>query len=246
MTDLNQPRQQTLHSNNDMTRHHPDERWLTEYVAGSLSESQALCVSTHLSYCASCSAEVAKLNRIGAMVFDNQPPSASVDHTMFDRIMSRIESRDIDFEHDELRPSLDPARPVSGVERLPSAISKLVPGGMDQLRWKKLGKYLRVAGLHSLDDQRDVSLHKLMPGGTVAEHDHQGEEITVVLCGSFSDQDGVYRAGDFIVRQPGDTHRPIVTGEEECICLAVCDAPVKFTGMFARLLNPLVAYQHKH
>ncbi|MEM7258898.1 MAG: cupin domain-containing protein, partial [Pseudomonadota bacterium] len=70
--------------------------------------------------------------------------------------------------------------------------------------------------------------------------------ITVVLCGSFSDQDGVYKAGDFIVRQPGETHRPMVTEDEECICLSVCDAPVKFTGVFTRLLNPLVAYQHKH
>lgn len=238
----------TLHPSIKMTHHHPDSQWLTEYVAGTLSESQALCVSTHLNFCDQCRAEVASLNDIGAMVFDNQPPSASVDSGMFDKIMNRIEhgSSAPEFDSPDLMPGMSTQTRVSRTEQLPSAISKLMPAGMDNLSWKKLGKYIRVANLDRLDEHREVSLHKLMPGGTVAEHDHHGEEITVVLCGSFSDQDGVYKAGDFIVRQPGETHRPMVTEDEECICLAVCEAPVKFTGVFTRLLNPLVAYQHKH
>ncbi len=228
-----------------MTQHCPDSQWLTEYVAGSLSESQALCVSTHLNFCETCRSQAAELNTVGALVFDNQAPSASVDPAMFDQIMNRIENP-IHTEQPALSARPGALEPLSAVEKLPLAIGKLMPEGMDNLRWKKLGKHIRVANLDRLDEQRDISLHKLMPGGTVAEHDHHGEEITVVLCGSFSDQDGVYRAGDFIVRKPGETHRPMVTDDEECICLSVCDAPVKFTGMFTRLLNPLVAYQHKH
>ena len=222
-----------------MNQHHPDSQWLTEYVAGTLSDSQALCVSTHLSYCNSCGSEVAELGAVGSVVFDNQPPSTPVDSALFGQIMSKIESR----EAQPRNPSELKQTPVGG---MPPAIHKLMPGGMDSLPWKKLGKRIRIATLDRLDEEREVALHKLMPGGAVANHDHHGQEITVVLCGSFSDQDGVYRAGDFIVRDTGDTHRPIVNDDEECICLSVSDAPVKFTGVLARLLNPLVAYQHKH
>ncbi len=222
-----------------MNQHHPDTQWLTEYVAGTLSDSQALCVSTHLSYCSQCAAEVAKLSEVGSVVFDNQPPSAPVSPDLFDQVMKQIERR-------ESQPQPVAASQIVPVGNLPPTIHKLMPEGMDSLRWKKLGKRIRVALLDQLDEQREVALHKLLPGGAVANHDHHGQEITVVLCGSFSDQDGVYRAGDFIVRDQGDTHRPTVNDDEECICLSVTDAPVKFTGMLARLLNPLVAYQHKH
>lgn len=228
-----------------MTHHHPDSQWLIEYAAGTLSESQALCVTTHLSYCEYCSNEIGRLNDIGATVFENQPASAPVDPALFGNIMSRINDTPVQtVDQQMLRRAHAVAK--SRIENIPSAIDKLIPGGMNALSWKKMGKHIRIANLERLDEQRDVSLHKLLPGGTVAEHDHKGQEITVVLSGSFSDQDGVYRAGDFIVRQPGETHRPMVTDDEECICLSVCDAPVKFTGMLTRLLNPLVAYQHKH
>ena len=223
-----------------MNQHHPDTQWLTEYGAGTLSDSQALCVSTHLSYCSQCASEVAKLNEVGSVVFENQPPSAPVSADLFDQVMRQIERRE-----SQLQPSAA-RQGAQSVGNLPPAIHKLIPEGMDNLRWKKLGKRIRIALLDQLDEQREVALHKLLPGGAVANHDHHGQEITVVLCGSFSDQDGVYRAGDFIVRDPGDTHRPTVNDDEECICLSVTDAPVKFTGMLARLLNPLVAYQHKH
>ncbi len=222
-----------------MNQHHPDSQWLTEYVAGTLSESQALCVSTHLSFCNSCSPRVAELNEIGSVVFDNQPPSAPVDPGLFDEVMKKI-------ERNEANPQPDVQNVVVPVGNMPPAIRKLMPGGMDNLPWKKLGKRIRIATLDRLDEHREVALHKLLPGGAVANHDHHGQEITVVLCGSFSDQDGIYRAGDFIVRDTGDTHRPTANNDEECICLSVSDAPVKFTGVLARFLNPIVAYQHKH
>jgi putative transcriptional regulator len=35
-------------------------------------------------------------------------------------------------------------------------------------------------------------------------------------------------------------HRPVVDSDEECICLAVLDAPLKLTGMIGRLVNPFL------
>ena len=87
----------------------------------------------------------------------------------------------------------------------------------------------------------EVALHRIDAGGKAPEHDHRGREITVVLTGSFSDEDGVYQPGDFLVREPGDTHRPFAARNEDCICLSVLEAPIKLTGI-KRILNPFLSF----
>ena len=64
--------------------------------------------------------------------------------------------------------------------------------------------------------------------------------MTLVLEGGFSDADGSYHAGDFIYRQPGDVHAPTALQSEDCICLAVLDAPLKFTDWKFRWMNPFL------
>ena len=54
-----------------MTTFHPDSQWLFEYVAGTLDDSQALCVSTHLSYCSQCKSQVAHLTSVGGAMFSS-------------------------------------------------------------------------------------------------------------------------------------------------------------------------------
>ena len=120
----------------------------------------------------------------------------------------------------------------------------LAPNGLDALKWKSFGKNLSIVDIDRVDEKREVALHRLAPGGAVAHHDHHGREITVVLTGSFSDRDGQYYPGDFIVKEPGEQHKPMASENSACVCLSVTDAPVKFTGMLTRLLNPVVAYRH--
>lgn len=57
-------------------------------------------------------------------------------------------------------------------------------------------------------------------------HSHTGDQITVVLEGSFSDEDRIYRKGDFILRDSRDRHKPIVSPKCECICLMVLAGPI--------------------
>ena len=52
-----------------MVRFHPDARFLTDYAAGSLPVSQALCVATHLHYCPGCRLRVGELTELGAELF---------------------------------------------------------------------------------------------------------------------------------------------------------------------------------
>lgn len=225
-----------------MTNFHPDAQWLSEYVAGTLADSEALCVSTHLTYCEQCRKETADLMHFGATLFDHQQGTDDTLDTALQQALSDIDSKAPD-SLDQHSPD-DAPMPAATDEhkQLPHVIRKLINKNANELSWRKIGNKISMARLNDLGDEKEITLHKLQPGSSVSEHDHHGREITVVLDGSFSDDDGQYFPGDFLIREPGETHHP--KANEECLCLAVCDAPVKFTGLFARLLNPLVAFQH--
>ena len=95
----------------------------------------------------------------------------------------------------------------------------------------------------TLDDKTQCDFLYMKPGSQVPVHKHQGNEITLVLDGSFSDETGMYRESDFVVRTPEHTHQPV--SEEGCLCFAVLDSPLTFTSGLARLLNPILRYRFR-
>ena len=220
--------------------HHPQRELLEHYAAGSLPLAFALCVSVHLSFCPQCRAEVGALQNLGGLLFEKLEPVA-VDAAALQSVWAKIDAA---AAH-----GVAVAEPVTeavptataAAASIPKPLRALLPGGYDGVRWSRLLPGLRAATLDVGDSEHVVALHRLQPGGKVPRHDHRGTEITIVLNGSFSDEYGVYRDGDFIVREPADVHQPLVARNEECICLAAQAAPVRFTQHFWRLLNPLLS-----
>src|SRR5690606_15196045 len=103
----------------------------------------------------------------------------------------------------------------------PPALRKLLPASPAQAPWQRLGRALRACRLSTGNPRHEVALHHIRAGGRVARHSHRGEEITVVLQGSFSDALGQYAAGDFMRRDGRDRHAPQAAAHEDCICLTV-------------------------
>ena len=175
----------------------------------------------------------------GFIIFSDESISDLSDSELSDsfkeKTLEKIFSSQLDSR--EKKHSTDTITQIdsSGV---PSCLKKLIPNGFDKLKWKSFGKSLRISHLETGDSQREVALHRISPGAKIANHDHRGQEITVVLKGSFSDEEGLYMPGDFIVKKSGEKHKPIVSKDSECICLTVSDGPIKLTGFFARFLNP--------
>ena len=77
------------------------------------------------------------------------------------------------------------------------------------------------------------------PGRVMPSHTHDGSEVTLVLRGGFSDPTGHYRRGDIAIADRDLDHHPRADDDEDCICFAVIDAPLRLTGPLA----PLVADQ---
>lgn len=210
---------------------HPDQFLLNDYVAGSLPGAVALPLAVHLEYCPHCRGESQQLQELGACLFDELDP-VPVSGDAFERLMRRIET--------EAAPVPAPSQgAVAAPGGLPRALQSLVPEGLDALDWSRIGS-LRSSRLAFGDSHREVALQHIAAGGKVLEHGHRGSEFTVVLRGSFSDQEGCYRAGDFLLRGPDDVHRPVAAQDSDCLCLAVLDAPLRFGGWLGRLANPFL------
>jgi len=232
---VNQERNNMQQANRNrpaMVKYHPEVRFLTDYSAGSLPTSQALCVATHLHFCGSCRSRVRELNELGTALFTRQQPMP-VKSDSFGNLMARIREHGKDVPP----PAVQPKLPGNG---LPRAIKKLCKGNLENLGWRSLGKQFRFAPLQLGDKVRETTLFHIRAGGAVPRHQHRGDEITVVLQGSFSDHEDKYGVGDFIVRTPGEVHRPVASQDEDCLCLSTLDAPIRMSSWLLRLLMPLL------
>ena len=72
------------------------------------------------------------------------------------------------------------------------------------------------------------------------KHTHAGNELTLVLAGGFTDARGSYLRGDVAVTDEHVDHQPTADWDEDCLCLAVVDAPLRLTGRMTRFLNPFL------
>jgi putative transcriptional regulator len=235
---------------NKSPQHHPDKNLLIEFAAGTLERAPAIAVKTHLHYCPKCTLEVQQLEQVGAALFlsgISEPSTENTDKVDFTELMKKIDgialaaeqvSNTTHIRDDENNESSHTHSLPSKYAALPQLVKKMMRN--DEVKWQYTTKNLRSANLIAGQDQYAVSLQNILAGGHVPEHEHMGDEITVVLKGSFSDENNMYQQGDFLLKSIGDRHRPMASSNEDCLCLSVEQAPVKLTGTISRLLNPFI------
>ncbi|MGV6806594.1 MAG: ChrR family anti-sigma-E factor [bacterium] len=228
-----------------MANHHPSLEMLTDFASGGLRPSHALPVAAHLEFCESCRRQLDKLNGVGGNLLEAQQQGVGQPDTMAalkHRVMSSItdEPQESGETHSPVKNDVKAGQQGS----LPRCLEQFTAGGYQNLSWAQITPSMRIANLCKDRDGALIALSKVKPGGKMPHHRHTGDELTMVLEGSFSDESGVYREGDFVMRGSGDHHKPTVTRDRECICLMVLDAPIQFTGVFTRWLNPLLRRTH--
>jgi len=209
---------------------HPAAELLAAYSAGSMPLSQALCVAAHLEHCGKCLHELQQLNRVGSELMLQLEPAPASDRVK-QALLARLDSLD---EVNDGKPAF------SGNPSIPRCLRRFVSTDYRDLRWKRVSPGIRSAELCRDSNGSRVELLRIKPGSAAITHSHLGDEYTVILEGSFSDEHGLYRKGDFLVKGEGDQHTPVATQDRECICLAVTEGPIQLTGFLGRLLNPLI------
>ncbi len=209
---------------------HPTDEMLLNYASGALTPAMCLSVSAHLHFCEKCRDRNTELTAVGGELLASTS-RAELSPDALESVLSRLDDESV-----VATAPIEKNLPEDEA-KLPEFITNLLPE--TGAKWKMLSPALRVSRIAVGEERYELALHKIKAGGKVPVHDHKGLEVTVVLQGSFSDGDGVYREGDFLVREPGQQHRPTASQDDSCICLSVLEAPIKLTGAINRFMNPL-------
>lgn len=225
--------------------YHPDARFLNDYSAGTLDLGIAITVKAHLEFCPECRQQVQQIEQVGAFLFENPEPQHSetpdndsaVNKKLLQNILQAIDNSTEQTPADSIQSRQTPKRAHN--PGLPPVIEKLLQQPLGNLDWRNIGRKLKFSRIKTGDKKNELGLYYIKAGGKVPKHKHHCDEITVVLKGSFSDEDGIYKKGDFVVRTLGEKHSLMATQDEDCLCLSTVEKPIAFTG-FYRMLNPLL------
>lgn len=207
-------------------RHHMTDALLLAYSAGQLSEAFNLVVAAHLSMCDECRAQAGAFDAVGGAMLEHAPASEMGGGSLA-QTMARIAAA--------------PATPRAAAPRrglLPGPVRDYVGGDLDAVRWRPVGMGVRQAILPTAPGAKARLLH-IPAGQAVPDHGHRGMELTLVLRGAFRDATDRFAPGDVEIAAEDLEHTPVAEAGEDCLCLAATDAPLRFTALLPRMLQPL-------
>jgi len=218
-----------------MPRFHATEELLQAYAAGHLDEALSLLVATHTALCPECRHEVERLEGVGGALLEELEPT-ELGEDALERVMSRLDESETDLDIPETM-----SAPVKGDIVVPEPLRSYLGASLDTLAWKTLGNVSEV-NLLPQDNAVRTKLLRIRAGSAIPQHTHEGAEITMVLSGGFTDEHGHYLRGDVSVADNQIEHRPVADPGEDCLCITVTDAPLRFTGPVGRWLNMFVRF----
>lgn len=208
---------------------HPDNKLLEAYASGSIDAVSGLVVATHLETCSRCREYVNRIEAVQASVVSDAPCAYVPEFDdMFDNIVTAPMLRDNVVLRDTANVSV--AGKTFELPKTLSRFSDLVSS------WKSYGGKVYSARL-DLGEEVRVNLMYIGEDVRIPQHTHKGLESTLVLHGSFSDEDGEYREGDLMIRDASVKHSPYTKSGEDCLCLTVLTEPMLFTQGVARVFN---------
>lgn len=208
-------------------KHHPSRAMLVDFSAGNLGTAESICVSAHLHFCDQCRNELMRLDQVASQLMTEAEPQ-TIDEDLFDSVMSKIDAL----------PEAPTKVEIEEKSDFPHTVAKLINETESAPNWRRMSSSVDVARFQTGQNKFEVALHRICAGGKTPHHGHNGTEFTVVLKGSFSDEQAVYSEGDFLLRGPGDEHQPMGAQNGECICLSALAAPIKLSSPLGFLMKP--------
>ena len=212
--------------------HHPSEELLLDYTSGALGEAWSLAIATHLALCPACRRTVSFMEDIGGSLLGSIEP-APVLETTFDTLLTRLDDTAEDVRKPGRTEETTGRKPI-----LPQPLRGYLGSDIDGLRWRRLGMGARQLIIPTGEKEATARLLCIPAGRPVPQHSHGGLELTLVLRGAFSDDTGSYGPGDLQEADEELEHQPHAAPGEDCICLAITDAPLRFRSFAARLVQP--------
>ncbi|RWX78552.1 transcriptional regulator [Neorhizobium lilium] len=213
--------------------HHLSDELLLDYAAGNLTEGWSLVMATHMALCPSCRRRLSAMEGAAGALLEKVEPH-DVPEDSWARMKQRLEGIRIE----EVKPK--PAAPQKDALVFPEPLRSYVGADLADVKWQALGLGAYHLRIETADPTTQVRLLRIPAGKPVPEHTHVGKELTLVLSGSFYDGDELFGRGDVEEADDSLLHTPKASPGEDCVCLAVTEAPLKFSSWIVRLIQPIL------
>jgi putative transcriptional regulator len=217
--------------------HHLDEATLVSYAAGAMSQSMALVVACHISMCSVCKDRISSIEGIGGMLLESLEPVAINDDSL-NKLLERLDEEPV-LQVSKTNKCL----PRRKKDSVPTPLNDFIGSSLNEINWKCI-----LPGIHYYDiscktERGGVSrLLRISPGKSMLLHSHEGNELTLILRGSITDEIGRFTVGDIADLDSDIEHQPIVDGDEDCICLVATDAPLRFKTLLGKIVQPITGF----
>ncbi|MCM2473525.1 transcriptional regulator [Rhizobium sp. CG5] len=223
--------------------HHISDELLLDYASGTLAEGWSLAVATHLALCPACRRRLKGMEAAAGMLLEALPNTtatvAGSDAASWEKMKARMQGDGPGVTVAAVAAKPNPPA-TSQAPLLPEPLRSYLGGDGADLKWRPLGRGAYHIPIRTKDGETSVRLLRIPAGKPVPEHSHGGRELTLVLAGSFHDEEGEFHRGDIEDADETLMHQPIANEGEDCICLAVTDAPLKFRSWLLRLVQPVL------
>lgn len=228
-----------------MIKHHPKFELLQRFVNGELPASLSAAIAIHADMCEKCRSHIAQLtDQVAESNFEFE--EAFLDRFIVDESKDLDEVASMNFED-----MIDDITSSSEIDTVKAKQDKFISFNEQEyvipeaLHSMSLGKTAHIGKLSRARIQLDeneihTSLLHIEPGGGVPQHTHKGFELTLLLDGSFEDENGSYVKGDFIMLDGNHQHQP--TSSLGCLCYTVANDAMHFTQGINKLLNPIGSF----
>ncbi len=215
--------------------HHPTDDILFAYAGGGLDEAKSLVVATHLALCPACRAAVADAEALGGVMIEETGGKSMAADSLAITLQRAAVRRDS---------APRPAAAGTGIAApslvLPQPLRTYAGGDLGAVTWKRLGPGIQHRELIRSATGATARLLRIQPGLAVFNHGHSGQELTLVLQGSYRSGGQQFLRGDLEVADDSVEHAPVAGSEAVCICLAVTEAPLRFKNLIGRLMQPFI------
>lgn len=216
-----------------MITHHVSDEMLMGYASGGLSEALDLVLACHVSLNDDARARLASFEAVGGAVMDAETP-AEIAPDSLAQTMARIKGNPLS---ETVTPHQKaPVRDTS----FPKPLRDYVGGDLEDVRWSSIGLGVKQSVLNTRSKGPTARLLHIPAGQAMPDHGHNGLEVTLVLQGAFIDEGGRFARGDIEVATEEDEHTPVADIGEDCICLVVTDAPLRFNSKLAQLAQKVL------
>lgn len=216
-------------------RHHLDPTTVLGFATGTLAAEMSVVAAAHLEACAHCRQQLRSAERVGGLLLEQQlsPPSAEDRQAALrEAMLGRLDAPALP---QVAREGAQPGRArAHDPDQLPAALAPHFGTSYRSLKWRWMAP-----GVHCIRAPAHPSLImlKIAPGKCLPMHSHGNSELTQILRGAYDDSLGHFAPGDVADLDSDVEHQPVTTPGVACICVSALDAPLVFSGWFARKLQ---------